>query len=144
MQKTARLAQAKDQARDSNDATLFRFLVEQVLDYAIFLLTPDGYITSWNAGAERLKGYTANEIIGSHFQRFYTAEEREAGRPAELLSVARREGRVEDTGWRVRKDGTRFWAGVVITALRDEAGHLVGFAKITRDLSDQRASEKRV
>jgi PAS domain S-box-containing protein len=126
------------------DAALLRMLVDRVLDYAIFLLTPDGHIASWNAGAERLKGYTADEIIGQHFGRFYPESARRAGLPEHLLSIARAEGRVEDVGWRVRKDGSRFWADVVITALFDDAGTLKGFAKITRDLTERRAAEEQL
>jgi PAS domain S-box-containing protein len=125
----------------SQDSDLFRLLVDQVQDYAIFLLTTDGHIASWNAGAERLKGYVASEIVGQSFERFYTPEDRAAGRPQHLLGIARTAGRVEDEGWRVRKDGTRFWADVVITALRNDSGQLVGFAKVTRDLSERRAVE---
>jgi PAS domain S-box-containing protein len=121
---------------------LFRLLVDQVRDYAMFLLTPDGYVASWNAGAERLKGYAAQEIIGQSFERFYTPEDRAAGRPRRLLARARTEGRVEDEGWRVRKDGTRFWADVVITALRNDSGRLVGFAKVTRDLTERRLADE--
>jgi PAS domain S-box-containing protein len=128
--------------RHLEDATLFRLLVDRVLDYAIFLLTPDGHIASWNAGAARLKGYTADEIIGESFERFYPDEARRAGLPQRLLSIARTEGRVENEGWRVRKDGTRFWADVVITALYDDAGELRGFAKVTRDLTERRAGEE--
>jgi PAS domain S-box-containing protein len=126
------------------DATLFRLLVDRVLDYAIFLLTPDGHIRSWNAGAERLKGYTADEIIGDSFERFYPPEAREAGLPRRLLAIAASEGRVENEGWRVRKDGSRFWADVVITALFDDAGSLRGFAKVTRDLTERRAAEEQL
>src|SRR5207237_3402176 len=117
-------------AHQARDADLFRLLVDRVLDYAIFLLTTDGYVASWNAGAERLKGYVAGEIIGQSFERFYTPEDRAVGRPMELLARARVAGRVEEEGWRVRKDGSRFWASVVITALRDDSGQLVGFAKV--------------
>jgi PAS domain S-box-containing protein len=114
----------------------FRLLVESVADYAIYLLEPDGTIRSWNAGAQRLKGYTASEVVGHSFARFFTPDDRETGRPARLLAAALRDGRTEDVGWRVRKDGTRFWASAVITALRDRAGAHIGFAKVTRDLSD--------
>jgi PAS domain S-box-containing protein len=124
------------------DESLFRLLVDQVVDYAIFLLRADGHIASWNAGAERLKLYSADEAIGRSFEMFYTPEDRAAARPAHLLELARTHGRVEDEGWRVRKDGTRFWADVVITALTDEAGQLRGFAKVTRDLSARRAAEE--
>jgi PAS domain S-box-containing protein len=121
----------------------FRLLVEAVEDYAIFLLAPDGRILTWNLGAQRIKGYTADEIIGQHFSRFYTAEEQEAGRPATLLGWAAEYGRYEDEGWRVRKDGTRFWADVILTALRDESGEPYAFAKITRDLTERKAAEER-
>jgi PAS domain S-box-containing protein len=120
----------------------FRLLIEAVQDYAIFLLGPNGHVRTWNPGAERAKGYAASEIIGRHFSVFYTPEEREAGRPHELLGRAAAEGRVEDEGWRVRKDGTRFWADVILTALRDEDGALYGFAKITRDLTERRRAEE--
>ncbi|HEX8113050.1 MAG TPA: PAS domain S-box protein [Kofleriaceae bacterium] len=115
----------------------FRLLVESVADYAIYLLEPDGTIRSWNAGAQRLKGYTVSEIVGHRFAQFFTPEDRESGKPARLLAAALRDGRIEDIGWRVRKDGTRFWASAVITALRDRAGEHIGFAKVTRDLTDR-------
>jgi PAS domain S-box-containing protein len=121
---------------------LFQLLVESIRDYAIFALDPDGVILSWNAGAERIKGYSAEEIVGRHFSTFYTAEDLAAGKPALELLVAEREGRVEDEGWRMRKDGSRFWASVVITALHDPGGKLVGFAKVTRDLSARRRWEE--
>ncbi|WP_011300234.1 PAS domain-containing hybrid sensor histidine kinase/response regulator [Cupriavidus necator] len=116
---------------------IFRTLVETISDYAIFLLDTDGTITSWNRGAQRIKGYEASEIIGSHFSRFYPEDSIARGWPQKELELARRHGRVEDKGWRVRKDGTRFWANVVITALHNEAGEIIGFAKITRDMTDQ-------
>ena len=108
-----------------DDAQLFRLLVQSVQDYAIFRLSTEGIVETWNAGAQKLKGYTAAEIIGRSFENFYTPEDRAAGRPARLLAEARNNGRVEDEGWRVRKDGSRFWADVVITALFDE-GQFVG------------------
>ncbi len=120
----------------------FRLLVEGVKDYAIFMLDPEGRVATWNAGAERLKGYAAAEIIGRHFSTFYPPDVVARGWPAEELRRATADGRVEDEGWRVRKDGTTFWAGVVITALRDEAGTLRGFAKVTRDLTERRAAEE--
>jgi PAS domain S-box-containing protein len=120
----------------------FRLLVSQVKDYAIFALDPSGTIESWNAGAERLKGYSADEAIGLSFSMFYGVEDRRAGLPVELLDTARREGRVKNTGWRIRKDGTRFWADVVITALHDDNGRLTGFAKVTRDLSERKELEE--
>ena len=121
----------------------FRLLVAAVEDYAIFLLAPDGRILTWNLGAQRIKGYTADEIIGQHFSRFYIPQEQEAGRPSTLLAWAAEYGRYEDEGWRVRKDGTRFWANVILTALRDEMGEPYAFAKITRDLTERRAAEER-
>jgi PAS domain S-box-containing protein len=122
---------------------LYPLLVSCVRDYAIFALDPTGRIVSWNEGAQRIKGYLASEIIGRHFSTFYPADDIAAGKPAWELEVAVREGRLEDEGWRIRKDGTRFWANVVITAIRDEAGRLVGFAKVTRDLTERRAAETR-
>ncbi len=121
---------------------LHRLLVESVQDYAIFALDPDGYILSWNAGAQRFKGYTADEIIGKHFSIFYPQEKIASGFPEYELREAARTGRFEDEGWRLRKDGTRFWASVVITALRDHTGALVGYAKVTRDLTERRASDQ--
>ena len=121
---------------------LYRLLVESVADYAIFLLDTTGHIRSWNPGAQRLKGYTPQEIIGKHFSTFYPEADVVAQKPQKLLDIAARVGRVEDEGWRVRKDGTQFWANVVITALHDEAGKLVGFAKITRDLTERRNAEE--
>ncbi len=116
----------------------FRLLVESVSDYAIFMLDSTGRIASWNRGAERIIGYTDTEIIGKHFSIFYTAPDLERDYPAFELEVAAREGRFEDEGWRVRKDGTRFWSNVVITAIRDPAdGHLIGFGKVTRDLTER-------
>jgi PAS domain S-box-containing protein len=122
---------------------LYRLLVESVRDYAIFALDPGGYIISWNPGAERLKGYRADEIIGQHFSIFYPDEDNKRGKPPWELEVATAEGRIEDEGWRIRKDGTRFWANVVITALRDEHGTLLGFAKITRDLTERMEAQER-
>ncbi len=120
----------------------FKLLVESVRDYAIFMLDPDGTVLTWNAGAERFKGYTATEIIGQHFSVFYPQEAKDRGWPEHELQVAMKEGVFEDEGWRVRKDGTLFWANVVITALRSAKGELIGFAKVTRDLSQRRAHEE--
>jgi PAS domain S-box-containing protein len=122
---------------------LYRLLVSSVRDYAIFAMDRTGHVVSWNAGAHRIKGYRPEEIIGRHFSVFYPPEDVAAGKTTWELEVATREGRVEDEGWRVKKDGTRFWASVVITALRDEDGQLVGFAKVTRDLTERRAAEQR-
>src|SRR6185295_433433 len=123
---------------------LFELLVDRVRDYAIFLLDPAGNITSWNSGARLIKGYAPEEIIGKHFSVFYLPDEVTRGWPDHELRVAAREGRFEDEGWRVRRDGSRFWANVVITALRDDSGNLLGFSKITRDLSQRRAQEERL
>jgi len=120
----------------------FRLLVQGVTDYAIYLLSPSGEISSWNVGAERIKGYTSDEVLGSHFSRFYTAPDQAAGEPARALAVAAKEGRFEKEGRRVRKDGTIFWANIVIDALRAPDGRLLGFAKITRDITAQRDSRK--
>jgi len=119
----------------------FRMLVEGVVDYAIYMLDPSGIVTNWNAGGERLKGYTADEIVGQHFSRFYTKEDRGAGLPARVLEAAAREGRYESEGWRVRKDGSRFWALVVVDAIRNKNGTLEGFAKVTRDITERRAAQ---
>ncbi|PLR21005.1 hybrid sensor histidine kinase/response regulator [Caulobacter zeae] len=116
----------------------FRMLVEGVVDYAIYMLDPNGIITNWNAGAEKIKGYNASEIVGQHFSKFYSPEDRAAGLPLQSLHKAATEGRFEAEAWRVRKDGTLFWANVVIDPIRDEAGRLVGYAKITRDITDKK------
>ena len=125
----------------SEDEHLFRLLVDGVRDYAIFLLDPGGRIRSWNAGAERLKGYTAEEIIGRHFSIFYPPQDIRHGKPDYELRIATDEGRYEEEGWRLRKDGSRFWANVIITSLHAADGGLIGFAKITRDLTDRRRRE---
>ncbi len=132
--------QAEETLRRSEER--FRLLVEGAKDYAIFLLDPQGNVASWNAGAERIKGYKAEEIIGQHFSRFYPQEALDRGWPAHELTVAKAEGRFEDEGWRVRKDGTKFWANVVITALHDEGGNFLGYSKITRDLTERKRSEE--
>ncbi len=119
----------------------FRLLVQGVTDYAIFMLDPDGRVTNWNTGAERIKGYTAAEIVGQHFSIFYLPEDTEAGVPANALEKARREGRYDAEGWRMRKNGSRFWAGVVVDAIYDDDGTLIGFAKITRDLTERREAQ---
>ena len=122
----------------------FRLIVEGAQDYALFMLTADGYVVSWNSGAEQLKGYGAGEIIGQHFTRFYTPEDIARGWPATLLATAATAGYVEDQGWRVRKDGSRFWANVVLTALRDDRGQLRGFSKLIRDTTAQRRMEDQI
>jgi PAS domain S-box-containing protein len=114
-----------------------QLLVEAVVDYAIFLLDPEGVIVSWNTGAQRIKGYSVNDIIGSNFSIFYTPEERQRGVPQAALNTASEKGRYEAEGWRLRKDGTRFWASVVIDAIRSERGELLGFAKVTRDSTER-------
>src|ERR1051326_7526214 len=119
------------------DADVYRLLVQEVRDYAIFMLDPDGVIQTWNTGAERLKGYAAGEIIGQHFSIFYSKEDVAAHKPENELKTAAREGWVEDEGWRYRKDGNRFWANVVITALHGEDGELRGFGKVTRDMTER-------
>jgi PAS domain S-box-containing protein len=121
-----------------------RSLVEGVRDYAIYLLDREGYITTWNPGAERIKHYSAEEIMGKHFSRFFTQEDAERARPAELLRLAAERGRIEEEGWRVRKDGSRFWANVILTAIRDSTGELTGFAKVTRDFTDRKRAEEAV
>jgi PAS domain S-box-containing protein len=128
--------QAEDKLRESEQR--FRLLVQGVTDYAIYMLSPEGLVTNWNSGAERIKGYLEEEIVGSHFSRFYTPEEQIAGVPKRALHTAATTGRFEAEGWRVRKDGTRFWAHVIIDAIHGEDGNLVGFAKITRDLTEKK------
>ena len=123
---------------------LFRLLVESVKDYAIFVLDPEGHVLTWNEGAQAIKGYTSNEIIGQHFSKFYLPEAVQSGWPTRELTLAEREGRFADEGWRVRKDGTSFWASVIITALRDPQGRLSGFAKVTQDLTERRQWEDRI
>src|SRR3954469_11728618 len=120
-----------------------RLLVESVIDYAIFMLDEEGRVATWNLGAEKIKGYTAAEIVGQHFSKFFPAEDVARGKPAEEMRQATELGRVEDEGWRVRKDGSRFWANVIITALRDPNGKLRGFGKVTRDLTARRETEER-
>ena len=120
----------------------FRLLVESVVDYAIYMLNPDGIISSWNPGAERIKGYSRDEVIGRSFERFFTEEDRVAGAPHRALETAKREGRAEAEGWRLRKDGSLFWASVVIDTIRDDQGRLLGFAKVTRDMTERRRHEE--
>ena len=127
-----------------NNEELCTILIARVRDYAIFALNAEGKVITWNEGARLIKGYTAKEIIGQHIEKFYTPEDVRRGKPRQLLKQAATDGRVEDEGWRVRKDGTRFWADVVITALHDDAGRLTGFAKITRDLTERRKAEEAI
>jgi PAS domain S-box-containing protein len=141
-QSTADLKQASVRLDESEQR--FRMLVEGVTDYAIFMLDPAGIVTSWNAGAERIKGYSADEILGRHFSCFYPAEDRSRDLPRRALEISREEGRCEMEGWRVRKDGRRFWASVVIDPIRDDAGTLIGFAKITRDETERRLAKERL
>jgi PAS domain S-box-containing protein len=121
----------------------FRLVVENVVDYALYMLDPTGIITSWNVGGQRIKGYSSAEILGQHFSRFYTETDRANGKPARALRIAREQGRYEEEGWRVRKDGTFFWASVVIDPIRED-GRLVGFAKITRDITERRDAQLRL
>ena len=120
----------------------FRLLVQGVTDYAICMLDPDGVVSNWNPGAWRITGYRADEIIGQHFSLFYTAEDRASGLPQQALSIAAKEGRFEGERWRVRKDGERFWASVVIDPIRDDTGELIGFAKVTRDITERRRAQE--
>ncbi|KQV65156.1 PAS domain-containing sensor histidine kinase [Rhizobium sp. Root1220] len=131
---------AKDDLRRSEEQ--FRLLVQGVTDYAIYMLDPEGNVSSWNVGAQRIKGYSPDEIIGRHFSRFYTEEDRAQGLPARALKIAADEGRFEHEGWRLRKDGTRFWASVIIDPIRAEDGTHIGFAKVTRDVSEKRAAQE--
>jgi PAS domain S-box-containing protein len=126
------------------DEGRYRLLIEAVTDYAIYMLDASGIVTSWNPGAQRCKGYTAGEIIGQHFSRFYSREDQEAGLPARALEAARHQGRFEAEDWRIRKDGSRFWAYVVIDPIRGPSGEIVGFAKITRDLSERKEAEQKL
>jgi PAS domain S-box-containing protein len=131
----------QDPERQSDE--VFRLLVESVQDYAIFLLSPEGKVMTWNTGASRIKGYAANEIIGQHFSRFYSEDAKESKWPERELEIAAREGRFSDEGWRVRKDGSTFWASVVITPLYGPDKKLRGFSKVTRDLTERRGLEER-
>ncbi len=121
-----------------------RFLVDAACDYAIYMLDPGGYVSSWNAGAERIKGYRIEEIIGRHFSIFFTEEDRQAEMPEQALRAAKQTGRFEHEGWRVRKDGSRFWANVVVRPIRDEYGSIIGFAKVTRDITERQESERQL
>ncbi|MDO9060495.1 MAG: PAS domain S-box protein, partial [Bradyrhizobium sp.] len=120
----------------------YRMLIEAITDYAIYMLDADGIVSSWNPGARRFKGYESSEIVGEHFSRFYTESDRAAGLPQRALQTAAREGKFESEGWRCRKDGSRFWAYVVIDPIKDASGHLIGYVKITRDLTERRRAEE--
>src|SRR5690606_10266840 len=120
----------------------FRLLVQGVTDYAIYMMDAGGRVSSWNSGAERIKGYRPDEIIGEHFSRFFPEQDRLSGIPERALETARQEGRYESEGWRVRKDGTRFWANAVIDAIRGQDGSLIGFAKVTRDITEKRDAQQ--
>ena len=122
---------------------IYELMIDAVRDYAIFMLDPEGHVASWNKGAQRIKGYTADEIIGRHFSTFYPPEDLASDKPARELKIAIRQGKFEEEGIRIRKDGTAFWASVIITAVRDTDGSLLGFAKVTRDLTERRASQER-
>ena len=136
--------QKKLEAQGVEQERNFRLLVQGVTDYAIYMLSLEGIVSNWNAGAERAKGYRADEIVGHHFSEFYLPEDRQSGLPKRALETARKTGKFEGEGWRLRKDGSRFWAHVVIDAIRDEAGDLIGFAKITRDVTEKKRIEDRV
>jgi PAS domain S-box-containing protein len=133
---------AEDALKQSQEQ--FRLLVQGVSDYAIYMLDTEGVVTNWNLGAHRIKGYSSGEIVGSHFSKFYTVEDRETGEPQKALEIVEREGRFEKEAWRVRKDGSRFWAHVVIDAIRDDQGKLLGFAKITRDITERKNAQEQL
>ena len=133
-------ANNREQLRESERQ--FRLLVNGVTDYALCMLDPNGIVTNWNAGAQRIKGYTAEEIVGQHFSKFYTESDRKAGLPSRALLTATTHGRFEAHGWRVRKDGSMFWANVIIDPIKDEHGTLLGFSKITRDITERHEAQK--
>ena len=132
----------KSRLDEISDTRRLQLLIDAIIDYAIFMIDVDGIVVSWNSGAARLKGYSANEIIGKSFSAFYTPEDRAIGLPDKALRVARDTGRFSAEGWRVRKDGSRFWALVVLDAVRDEDGELLGFAKVTRDITERQAGAR--
>jgi len=134
----------KSRRDDLDDEPVFRLFLDQVTDYAIFLLSPTGEVASWNPGAERIKGYKTHEIVDRHFRIFYPPEDIADGKPERELELATANGRFEEEGWRLRKDGSRFWATVIITAVRDRDGRLLGFGKVTRDLTERKNSEERM
>jgi PAS domain S-box-containing protein len=122
----------------------YKLLVDAITDYAIYMLDRQGNIVSWNAGASRFKGYEAKEVLGTHFSRFYRSDDRDRGLPSLALKYAAEEGRFEGEGWRVRKDGSEFWAHVIVDPIRDNGGDLIGFAKITRDLTERKQAEEQL
>ena len=138
------MSTVKSRRHDLDDESVFRLFVDQVTDYAIFLLTPTGEVASWNLGAERIKGYKAHEIIGRHFRIFYPPEDIANGKPEREIELATANGRFEEKGWRLRKDGSRFWATVIITAILDHDSRLLGFGKVTRDLTERKNSEEQM
>jgi PAS domain S-box-containing protein len=138
------LSTSEKTAKSAPSDDLFRLLVDSVRDYAIFVLSPDGHVLTWNAGARALKGYEKSEIIGKHFSVFYPPEAIASAWPSRELTLAEKEGRFMDEGWRVKKDGSTFWASVTITALRDPAGNLSGFAKVTQDMTERREAAERI
>jgi rsbT co-antagonist protein RsbR len=142
MSKTASVPMSKVEEGQLGSESSFRLLVQSVKDYAIIMLDPDGNVASWNEGAQKFKGYQAEEIVGKNFSIFYTQEDIARGKPAQELKIAADQGRFEDEGWRVRKDGSRFWANVTITALRNPDGSLRGFGKVTRDLTERKLVEE--
>jgi len=125
------------------DAHRLELLIDAVSDYALYMLDQDGVVASWNSGAERIKGYKSSEIIGEHFSRFFTAKDQASRIPDKILAEARAVGRYEAEGWRVRKDGSQFWANAIVTPVRDEQQNLIGFAKITRDITERRCARRR-
>src|SRR5271168_1352607 len=150
LQRSVNLSQSASPLREApeknsgGDHDLFKLLVDTVKDYAIFVLSPDGHVLTWNAGAQALKGYNRDEIIGQHFSKFYLPEAVQSNWPARELLLAEKEGRFSDEGWRVKKDGSSFWASVIITALRDQSGKLSGFAKVTQDMTERRDAAERI
>jgi diguanylate cyclase (GGDEF)-like protein/PAS domain S-box-containing protein len=139
------MRERSDAAHDLHQAQWkFQLLVDGVNEYAIYLLDPNGFVTSWNSGAQRIKGYQAAEIIGRNFEEFFTPEDKLTNRPAEALGIAARDGRFETKGWRIRKDGSRFRANVVVNAIRDDTGRLIGFAKVTKDITESERAEARL
>ena len=142
MTKTRPTKKSSQEVDELGSDLSFRLLVQSVKDYAIIMLDPQGRVASWNEGAQNFKGFQASEILGKNFSIFYTPEDIQSGKPEQELKVAAEQGRFEDDGWRVRKDGSRFWANVVITALRDADGNLRGFGKVTRDLTERKLAEE--